>query len=329
MKKINFKSILTLLAILFTSSLIFAQSINQGMIAWYPFNGNTSDLSGNNRNLTSVNTAFANDKDGRSSSSLYFNGSSAYCYGVADTGFSPNEITISAWVKSEGIQKSNARTLTVGPDNKINGNYTFWFEQGLQSLGFISAEPVTNTASIYNYSTGTYTADSWCHIAVTFSNSTKELKFFINGVLDKKHSNSGSLTGFTSSRNISVGVTGYPTSLNSYFKGWMDDLRLYNRALTDNEISSLYSFNLGEFKQVTSNSKISFYPNPVSEKLYINVPNEQSYSLSILSSEGKLIQNINILNQSAVEIGNLSSGLYFLSFTNNKGETFVEKFVKQ
>ena len=67
-------------------------------------------------------------------------------------------------------------------------------------------------------------------------------------------------------------------------------------------------------------SKINIYPNPTSDKLYIDLPHNEIFTISVLSMEGKLIlQEIEVLNSIVIASEKLTKGSYILRIENDKG----------
>ncbi len=169
--------------------------------------------------------------------SVQFDGSGSHVE-IADnaTMDPPSAISISFWMN---------------PDTVTNGYQHVVFKQGpvVTSYGVWLANDhiymEDNDNSIRSLtSNATVTAGAWHYITVTYDGATQKL--YIDGALD----NSQSLPGITLSymnSPVKIGAGDY----NNPFAGYIDDLRIYNRALTDPEIADLASGGCGP--GVTSN----------------------------------------------------------------------------
>lgn len=95
---------------------------------------------------------------------------------------------------------------------------------------------------------------------------------------------------------------------------------------TDTIMESLLSSTLG-VNQTISNVDLQLYPNPVKDRLNLNLDNDiDSSSISILDINGRQISNFET-NQNAIDVSRLKSGIYFISILTTKG--FVtKKFIK-
>jgi hypothetical protein len=85
-------------------------------------------------------------------------------------------------------------------------------------------------------STTVISAGVWYHVVGTYDGST--VRLFINGLLENSTSHSGNLSAST--QNNLIGKSG-----DALFAGQLDDIRIYNRALTAGEVSQLWQIGRG------------------------------------------------------------------------------------
>lgn len=142
-----------------------------------------------------------------------------------------NGMTISFWMKKNAEVSEWARL--VGKGGLAGGrNFGVWEEFGSGKRILFQFE---KAGSIYPsvYSTSNVEIGQWYHVACTYDGSTATI--YINGF----GAGQGSLSGppLTSSDPVTIGYAGYHT----YFSGALDEVRIYNRALSALEINSLYS----------------------------------------------------------------------------------------
>jgi hypothetical protein len=193
---------------------------NPGLVAAYGFNEGAgailTDRTGNNNGALSGATWVP----GRYGSALSFNGIGDLVTITESPSLQlTNAFTLEAWVKP-------ATTLSGWQDVIYKGNDNYF----LDTSGMSVAGGVTTTSSS-SISGSTIAVNAWTHVAVTYDGSN--LRIYVNGVL----SNSAPKTG-------TIAASSYPLSIGGdrlyaqYFKGTIDEVRIYNRALNQTEIQT-------------------------------------------------------------------------------------------
>jgi len=183
----------------------------------------------------------------------------------------------------------------------------------------------------------------WHNVTVVYTLTTQELKFYIDGVLDNTttgvDNNYNPIGGMPSpnANCTSVMRFGQDTKNNSYWlNGKLDDIKIYNRALTDCDVDSIFNEPNPLSTGVTelNSSSIKIYPNPASSHINIDISNfQQTYSYSIKFTNS-LGQTVFIQQASekilSIDLSSLQSGIYFLQFTGKQGNTIeTRKIIKQ
>jgi hypothetical protein len=211
-----------------------------GMVAWYNFNGNADDSSGNNKHATLVSGALLTaDFLGRSNHAYSFDGINDYMeipdlWGVGKMG-----VTISAWINTAVLNAAEHIVLYQGDDM---GNGTCL---GVGDGNGVYFAFCLSDLSVYGISSlNALTTDTWIHIAGTWYKDTTPdpdmdvIKVYINGVKD----NEGiAETDFL----LNTAASGDPNAIgalarvNHYFNGKIADIRVYERALRAAEIEAL------------------------------------------------------------------------------------------
>jgi prefoldin subunit 5 len=221
-------------------------TINSGLVAFYPFNGNANDSSGNKINGTVQGASLTTDRFGNLNSAYNFNGTSNYI-GLSNTflnGAIVTQMSYSIWFKISSYPSSgNAYTLTdknaywrqVQMSIGSNGGINFWWT-------YPDPQAYYGTYSSVNI----VTLNKWNNYTVVLNGNI--LNAYLNGNLITtfiQKSNNGSIdfSYLTQGNSTSTNLIGVQNSLSPgfqyYFNGQIDDLRVYNRALTTNEIAYL------------------------------------------------------------------------------------------
>ena len=183
------------------------------------------DSSGNEQSGSLAGPSWSSQ--GRAGSALVFSGASQYATLPSISVSYP--FTLSMWVKPNAI---NSDYRLIGARNAVPGN-VFWapslFSAGAQLALWDGVGWNTLAGS------GVFTTGNWYHIVVTV-NSSLSARAYINGVGQAPVTVSAATWNVSS---LSLGST-YAT-FGNYYNGAMDEVRLYNRVLTSQEINALYS----------------------------------------------------------------------------------------
>ena len=190
-----------------------------------------NDLSGNGNNGTSANTPiFTTDSNGQSNRAMSFDGSSDYvnCGSGSGLNFETGNFTLEIWVKTETganvILRKGGGYSTGSPGYSIAGGTT----SNLQISG--------PTKVILNGNPGGYlTIGEWNCLVYTI-NRNGYVKKYINGALTGQTDISAD-----AAVDMSTGASLYLSFLFQKFKGLIDDVRIYNRALSAAEIEVIYN----------------------------------------------------------------------------------------
>lgn len=238
----------TLFLLLITSGSVVAQvNLNQGLMAYYPFSGNANDVSGNNNNPVFNNATLTADRFGNPNSAYSFNGTSSYMRILNSPTLNYNtQMSITVWVKAAGFYQGpcHGNSILVKEDaGGQPGNYLLFFDDNGFTNGQNCAIPVpdiqhqnfygTNTPPPPGYSPFIQT-NQW--YMVTYTSDGTTAKLYVN--CDLKLSFPANGWTFTNAYDVYLGKMNN-ASFPYWFNGTMDEVRLYNRALNQQEIDVL------------------------------------------------------------------------------------------
>ncbi|MCA9184126.1 MAG: LamG-like jellyroll fold domain-containing protein [Pirellulaceae bacterium] len=159
-------------------------------------------------------------------------------------------ITMAAWVNptGSGWDAIMAKSPLDGSGSNHAGSFEFRIENGGRRLQFLHQQGGVDDTVGYS-STGTVNNGTWSHVAVTAVDSG-EVNFYINGALAGTSVHNGNFGFFTSSP-LYIGNRGDFANLGTPFDGAIDDVRLYNEALTATQIQDLFGPPLEEYPGLT------------------------------------------------------------------------------
>lgn len=263
-----------LLCFLFLGEFCSAQvNLDKGLQAYYPFNGNANDASGNNNNPIFNNATITTDRFGNTNSAYHFNG--VYQYMRIPNKPSINfgkEITLSVWVRPTGFYYGichASQLISKGGGNYNPGNYALRFDDALYTLGTGCGGTICDTIHQNFRGTGTVlkpyggdfiTKNKWYN--VLYTNDGRMARLYVDCQL--KYEIAFPET-FTNTEDLFFGKSDddlFPFWLN----GDLDDIRIYNRALSDKEITALCADSLQVKKIEEPQPPVQPVAKPVIEK---------------------------------------------------------------
>ncbi len=217
---------------------------SNGLVGWWPFNGNANDESGNNNNGGVYGAGLTNDRNNSPNSAFVFNGSSDYiqCLNAGPSG-NPT-ITLSFWIKTS--QSNYASIFSYGDDAGSGNSLRVGLNGGYNNntcAPCISFDTYDN-AKVFN----TTLNNVWDNYIVvydgTLGNTCTISKIYKNGLLlvNVCFDVNISTTNISSLLPITFGKFHGPSAPNpGYFLGSLDDIGIWNRVLTPQEITDLYN----------------------------------------------------------------------------------------
>lgn len=205
-----------------------------GLVAYYPFNGNANDESTNNNNGIVNGATLTTDRFGNPDKAYSFDGINDRINANVGAEMYSAEKTISVWAAISGAGgQYNPRLVGVGPAGSSLQYYSLIIEgnSSPRRIQFFTQGAVADGYSTTLVPNGS----GWQHYTVTYDGT--KVKMFINGILDSETNTTGALANFS---NALLQI-GYSDNGFDWFNGKLDDIRIYNRALTNAEVLQLYN----------------------------------------------------------------------------------------
>ena len=283
---------------------------SNGLVGWWPFNGNANDESGNGNNGTVNGATLTADRFGISNMAYSFDGINDY---ISTDRSGYTTFSISLWCKLP------SPAMPVNPlVDGFDSYYDIYFTQSkLYYATFTSLNQYTNIDCIVTPSIG-----QWQHLVFVYSNNS--ISVYSNSSLAGTY-NVQPLSGTAGNHNFGASLTG----TDQYLNGCLDDIGIWNRALTAIEVNNLFNEgNVGIGDQIQNNS-ISIFPNPAQNVINVMADNKLlSEIYSIYDNTGKVVLTGKLNSQNTtIELGNLSGGIYMFSVGENMKQSF--KVIKE
>ena len=330
-----------------------------GLVGYWPFSGNANDASGNGNNGTLVNGPSATtDRFNNTNSAYSFDGinDNITCGNISSLN-SVTTLSMSCWINCLTLDDYK-RIISV----KENGNDDFKGynlklmgvdEGGTGKIGGNIRNGTSYNAS--GYSSVKPQRNTWYHVVTLFdgnaTGNAARYKIYINGLLDSL-SYSGTVAPQLSNNTYPLMFGGAYLMPNYYFSGKIDDIGIWNRALTQQEINNLYNGNIcyqtisvidtliinvkrTSYNPLAYANTIKVYPNPTKDKITIDngdLTKMTGYSIKIYNSIGQQLFQSNITQQQfSLDITQWgSNGIYFMELKDNNGNIVdVKKIVLQ
>lgn len=225
-------------------------NLQSGLVAYYPFNGNANDESGNNHHGTVVGATLTTDRFGKANAAYYFSGNSYI--DLPDHRFMNGycDVTISAWIKDQSEDNEYHQIMGSGDPRgcmdpitlqiKNRKPLNFGFEDTISTANR-ECDPTRRAFdSVDGNKFSAFEKNSWIFVAITLSTdeSSSTRLIYVDGDLV-----------YSSVKNLPVCIK-YDLDMSTQIGaihgtqkwiGSIDDIRIYNRALKEVELKTLYS----------------------------------------------------------------------------------------
>jgi hypothetical protein len=305
------KKLLTLAVLLF-SGFCISQDLTQNLLLHYEFDGNTEDSSVNGYDAVAFGPTLAADRFGNPNSAYYFDGDDDYINFPNVAALKPSlPVSFSFWVRYDSTSYQDQTVFdTSFEEDHCTG---IWFN----STSATSKPAVNFGNGEYSYSPytrQTFVTDTvidtnnWYHMIVVV-NSASNMKIYVNC---KEYGGTYSGEGGAIQYSSFPGCLGrHDRDLSlppDYFKGYIDDFRYWDKALTTADIAELCTPTLANPDHPKGIGLIA-YPNPARDKLYIQSAIALE-SMRLYNALGQVVYSG--IYQPEIDISNMAPGIYYL-----------------
>lgn len=211
--------------------------LNDGLVAYYPFDGNANDESSNRHDGTVNGPTLTEDRFGNANSAYSFDGVNDFIeIANSDTleiGY--HDYTIAAWIKT--VPNNNGRIFSKGSSGCVTG-YMMRMG-GTQGSKLYLENAKDGTCEIVATGNVTINDNAW-HFVVGVVDRDIGAKIYVDSNLDVQVNHDTSMHDLSNNNNPMIGFN----DVGDYyepFNGVIDDVRIYNRALSEEEIQTLYT----------------------------------------------------------------------------------------
>jgi hypothetical protein len=202
-----------------------------GLVGWWPFNGNAYDESGNGNNGTVTGSQLTTDRFGNTDKAYSFDGIADYIdCGNASSVNILGDITISAWIYANNFNTDHGIVSKFGLYDFIT-----YRDQSIPPLDKLRWTAGGNTPTIF---TNAISGNQWLHVVAVYS-SVLGKSVYLNGNLFASNIQTA-VTSPNTNYRLYLG-SHQPFAVNYWsWNGKLDDIGIWNRALTQQEVTNLY-----------------------------------------------------------------------------------------
>lgn len=332
--KLLILSVLITLTTQFIAAQVPSYVPTNGMIGYWSFTGNANDSSPNANNGIVTGATLITDRFGNLNSAYSFNGLNNYIdfpQGSSSTLNVIGDISYCYWIKTTQI--TLGLITAFGEETAANpGGYLSGLADGP------NAEPGKLSFEIggtWAKSTIMLNDNAWHQVIITLNSQT--LRLYVDGLLNVERPNVIPTTSWNGIRRM--GSANYNSI--GFYNGFIDDFGLWNRALTQEEITGLYYaenacqslvINTGilGFNPVAYTNTVTIYPNPAHDQITIdcgNLANVSGWYIKIVNTLGQEVFN-GAMNtpQYVVPLNSWSGqGIYFVKIYDSSNNLLNTK----
>jgi len=280
-----------------------------GPIAEYSFDNTYNDVLGSAPFSSNANTSFTTDRHSNPTGAINIGyiGSIAT---ISNLPYGNAQRSVSVWVKLNDYDTGSFINPvfyygTLSNDNMFGGSV----DNGVNFFLMVTTNNYTVTT--------TNNLLTWYHYVYVYDGTTA--KVYKDGVLLGSLAKSWNTINDNDLFRIGTSFAGAGS-----FSGVIDDLKIFNRALSDSEIFNLYTNNTLTSENFNLNNlEVKLYPNPVRDILNIEIENDIQ-SIEIYNIQG---QKVLSSNQKQINVSDLATGMYMVRIQDTENNIATKKVV--
>jgi hypothetical protein len=222
------------------NSQVSVSNLQSGLVGDWPMNGNAKDATPY-RNLGTLTAAVLTaDRKGRASSAYSFDGTTSYITAANSTALKPSTaVTVSAWINTTNLGATNHQKIV---STREAGGYYLGISGSAPDTGCTATSVcfAVYDGTTYQFASAARTALAsgvWQLLTGTYDGTT--IRLYLNGTQIASTAYAGTISESTAP--VCIGAEAGPVFCGTdYFAGTIDDVRIWNRALSTAEIAAAY-----------------------------------------------------------------------------------------
>lgn len=212
-----------------------------GLVGWWPFNGNANDESGNGNDGTVNGATLTEDREGNANAAFGFDGIDDFIQVMDSPSFNfqlNNSISASYWIRqltNSSSQLDLVLAKQIGSGDTQNG-----WNSGITTNGLSNFRVMSGQGSVpLGMSGAPVSLNAWTLLTFVYDQGVYQT--YVNGELEQSGLVDPIAVVGTSTSNLFIGKPSWVANNVKSFNGDIDDIAIYNRALTPEEITALYT----------------------------------------------------------------------------------------
>jgi hypothetical protein len=328
------KKILLTLGITLYIVTLSSQNVYDDLLFYYNFDGNTTDCWVNELDGINYRAVLTEDRFGNPAGAYYFDGETSYIEFPFDPKLKPElPVSFSAWVNFEEATNTSSQFFTSDYwPCYYSGVWSSISTSGNIAVSFGNGEFIGPYGRCTKVGETVIEPNTWYHI-VCVVNSKYDMVIYINSI-DDGGTYTGDGEGYLGYSGGGPGCLGRKSANYETpplrFKGSLDEVGYWKRALTQADVDTLYSNELCISTDVgqTNHSSIDVYPNPSQNTVTIDIHNYNDYrslKIEVYNSIGQKMYSKNVQSEKTILSKKYfsSKGLFFIKIFN-PDNSFIE-----
>ncbi len=311
-------------------------NIANGLLAYYPYNGNANDESGNGYNGTvGTGVTLSTDRFGIQNKAYDFQNDAIVVSNIPydlDSNY-----TITAWFNTSVTNHNRLFFWVTYPSIKYTAaslnRVSSVFVEGYFSTNESSCGGINDNIAFMpsSASPNPYLDGQWHMLTLTRNNNL--LSFYVDSVFIDDEIIVDNCTQIQGLLTDDFLMGSIPSPL-SEFIGKLDDVMIHTRVLNSSEISYLYNLNSSwsspTATELFSENNLTIFPNPTKSLVNLQLPKNAEYTVNVVDINGRTIYN-NYFTGSDFQLNTLewSKGIYMLKLADENGRIYTQKIVKE
>ncbi len=294
-----------------------AQEFTDSLLLYMPFDGDALDISGNNNHGTLYNVELDTDRFGVPNKAYRFNGTNSYIDIAASPSMNRIQtsdlLSISAWIRMNdwgfgGGVFSIFERYNQGTDS----GWLFEVNSYVGGMLFLADETGGTDWVDCDY---TWNFDQWYNVCLTYDQAEGFANFYVDSVLVCATPYDAPINVTDTTAHFVIGRS--LAGPDEYSNGLVDDYKIFNRVLTQEEIGNIYETGLAE---VSKQNEVALFPNPANDFVSLKFADSDKHDVTVYDAEGRIVFTKTLSGTTAIlDTSVLGAGIYNVHITGAKG----------